>query len=501
MSSKPYFDHVARQWDDMRAAFFTEAIRDKALAAAGVRAGQLAADIGAGSGFISAGLLQQGLRVIAVDQSEAMLAEMRRKFGDRAEIDYRLGQAEALPIEAGAVDYVFANMYLHHVESPPAAIEEMVRILKPGGKLVITDMDKHDFEFLREEQHDRWLGFKRADVVRWLEAAGLQKVSADCIGENCCANSEQGQQTANVSIFIAVGEKAGADIKEQVRARYGAIADRFNSPAAAVIELVDSQPQASGGCCGPVDCCGPDGPAEEAILAEALYDDAALAGLPESVTGISLGCGDPNGIANLKPGEVVLDLGSGGGIDCFIAAKKVGPSGRIIGVDMTDSMLAVANKNKARLGLANVEFRKGEIENLPVESNEVDVIISNCVINLSPDKDAVFREIYRVLKPGGRVSVSDMVTEGEFPPQLRANINAWAGCITGALDQAVYLQKMRQAGLVEVQVESRVSYGLEQLDAMDEASREALTRDVDWSAVPTDVRLYSARIVARKPVE
>jgi len=243
------------------------------------------------------------------------------------------------------------------------------------------------------------------------------------------------------------------------------------------------------------------GAAEEAILAEALYDDAALAGLPESVTGISLGCGDPNGIANLKPGEVVLDLGSGGGIDCFIAAKKVGPSGRIIGVDMTDSMLAVANKNKARLGLANVEFRKGEIENLPVESNEVDVIISNCVINLSPDKDAVFREIHRVLKPGGRVSVSDMVTEGEFPPQLRANINAWAGCITGALDQAVYLQKMRQAGLVEVQVESRVSYGLEQLDAMDEASREALTRDVDWSAVPTDVRLYSARIVARKPVE
>ena len=149
--------------------------------------------------------------------------------------------------------------------------------------------------------------------------------------------------------------------------------------------------------------------------------------------------------------------------------------------------------------MTNVEFRKGEIEDLPVESNSVDVIISNCVINLSPDKDAVFREALRVLRPGGRFSVSDMVTEGEFPPQLRANINAWAGCITGALDQADYLQKMRRAGFTEVKVESRVSYGLEALDSLDEASREVVTRDVDWSTVPADVRLYSARIVARKP--
>lgn len=500
MSSKPYFDHVAGQWDEMRAAFFSEAVRDKALAAAGVRAGQVAADIGAGSGFISAGLLQQGLRVIAVDQSEAMLAEMGRKFGDRAEITYRLGQAEALPIDADAVDFVFANMYLHHVESPPEAIREMVRILKPGGKLVITDMDEHDFAFLREEQHDRWLGFKQADVRRWLEAAGLQKVSVDCIGENCCADSARAQETASVSIFIATGEKTGADIKEQVRARYAALADRFNPPTSAAIELVDSRPQAAAGCCGPVDCCSPGGSAEEVILAEALYDDAALAGLPESVTGISLGCGDPTAIANLKAGEVVLDLGSGGGIDCFLAARQVGPTGWVIGVDMTDSMLAVANKNKARLDLSNVEFRKGEIENLPVDSDSVDVIISNCVINLSPDKDAVFREIFRVLKPGGRISVSDIVTEGEFPPQLRANVEAWAGCITGALDQSVYLQKMQQAGLVEVNVESRVSYGLEHLEELDQASREALAKDVDWSAVPEDLRLYSARIVARKPL-
>jgi ubiquinone/menaquinone biosynthesis C-methylase UbiE len=247
-----------------------------------------------------------------------------------------------------------------------------------------------------------------------------------------------------------------------------------------------------------VSCCAP-GSEAASILAEALYNQADIADLPDSVTGISLGCGDPTAIANLKAGQTVLDLGSGGGIDCFIAAKKVGPTGRVIGVDMTDSMLELANKNKVKLGLTNVEFRKGEIEALPVESNSVDVIISNCVINLSPDKDAVFQEAFRVLKPGGRFSVSDMVTEGQFPPQLRANINAWAGCISGALDQADYLYKMRQVGFMDVAVESRVSYGLEALDSLDEASREALTQEVDWATVPENVRLYSAHIVAYKP--
>ena len=166
---------------------------------------------------------------------------------------------------------------------------------------------------------------------------------------------------------------------------------------------------------------------------------------------------------------------------------------------MTDSMLELANKNKIKMGITNVEFRKGEIEDLPVKDNSVDIIISNCVINLSPDKDAVFKEAFRVLKPGARFAVSDMVTQGEFPEQLRANVNAWAGCITGAIDQDDYLEKMRQAGFTDVEVESRKSYGLENLDQLDEDSRKAIEKDVDWSTVPDDVRLYSARIVARKP--
>jgi SAM-dependent methyltransferase len=310
-------------------------------------------------------------------------------------------------------------------------------------------------------------------------------------------------------------------IKKQVRERYGAIAEQYIKPeTGSAIELLESRPvDVGGGCCGPVgcgpvavtsesqlyqvadgisSCCAPGG-AAAATLAEALYGQTAVADLPETVTGVSLGCGNPTAIADLKPGEVVLDLGSGGGIDCFLAAKAVGPTGYVIGVDMTDNMLDLANKNKAKLGLTNVEFRKGEIENLPVEDGTVDIIISNCVINLSPDKDAVFRDAIRVLKPGGRFVVSDMVTEGEFPPQLQANLKAWAGCITGALDQGVYLEKMSAAGFTEVVVESRSSYGLESLDLLDETSREMITQGLDWATVPADVRLYSARIVGYKP--
>jgi len=207
MSSKQYFDEVAHQWDTMRASFFSEDVREKALAIAGLQKGKIAADIGAGTGFITEGLVHRGLQVIAVDQSEAMLETMRKKFGSAEGIDYRIGETETLPISDNSVDYVFANMYLHHVESPSQAILEMVRILKPGGKLVITDLDEHHFEFLRVEQHDRWMGFKREDVRRWLTEAGLKNVTVDCVGEDCCAHSSCGSEFASVSIFVASGEK------------------------------------------------------------------------------------------------------------------------------------------------------------------------------------------------------------------------------------------------------------------------------------------------------
>jgi SAM-dependent methyltransferase len=247
-------------------------------------------------------------------------------------------------------------------------------------------------------------------------------------------------------------------IHEVVRERYGAIASGQ-----------------SASCCGP-DCCG--GSSQEVTL----YDSALLEGLPVDVTGLSLGCGDPVSIASLRPGETVVDLGSGGGIDCFLAARQVGATGHVIGVDMTPAMLEKANANKAKMGVTNVEFRQGQIEALPVDANSVDIVMSNCVINLSPEKPAVFREVFRVLKPGGRVSISDIVTEGEFTPELRADAAKWAECVTGAIDVNDYIGLMCSAGFENIQVVDKVN------------AEEIVERQ------PGMPRVYSARITASKPL-
>ncbi len=244
-------------------------------------------------------------------------------------------------------------------------------------------------------------------------------------------------------------EKSATDerIREAVRDAYGGIARRY----------VEEPQRAS--CCGPsqpADCCGPSAATiDTSEAATRLYSTAEIADLPESVTDISLGCGNPTAIAGLQPGEVVLDLGSGGGIDCFLAAKKVGPDGHVIGLDMTPDMIKLARRNAKKVGATNVEFRFGEMEDIPLPDKSVDVIISNCVINLSPDKDAVFGEAYRVLRPGGRISVSDIVIQGDLPPSIRDRLDAWAGCVAGALDESDYLSKIRAAGFAAVEVQSR----------------------------------------------
>ena len=234
-------------------------------------------------------------------------------------------------------------------------------------------------------------------------------------------------------------------IKEAVRESYGSIARKY----------VEEPGPTS--CCGPSkpDCCGPS--AETAINATKFYSVEELANLPTSVTDVSLGCGNPLAIAELQPGEVVLDLGSGGGIDCFLAAKRVGDEGQVIGLDMTPDMIKLARRNVKELGVSNVEFRFGEMEDIPLPDKSVDVIISNCVINLSPDKDAVFAEAYRVLRPGGRLSISDIVVDGDLPQTVRRRLDAWAGCIAGALDEKVYLEKIRSAGFERIEVMSRDS--------------------------------------------
>jgi SAM-dependent methyltransferase len=203
-------------------------------------------------------------------------------------------------------------------------------------------------------------------------------------------------------------------------------------------------------CCDVTTCCGLSSRTSYAKMIG--YSDAELKGLPDSVLGIVAGCGNPTALADLREGEVVLDLGSGGGIDAFLAAKKIGLKGKVIGVDMTEEMIQLAKENAERMKTENVEFRLGEIENLPVEDEMVDVIISNCVINLSTDKDKVFSEAFRVLKPGGRLLISDIVTHGELPNEIRENLEMWAACVAGALDEKDYLQKIRNAGFKEAEV-------------------------------------------------
>jgi ubiquinone/menaquinone biosynthesis C-methylase UbiE len=207
MNSKKYFETVADQWDKMRQGFFSENVRQKAFETASLQLGKLAADIGAGTGFITEGLISKGLKVIAVDQSKAMLDKLKLKFPSSDQIDCRVGEAEKLPVEDDSVDYVFANMFLHHVENPLQAIKEMTRILRSGGKLVITDLDEHDFDFLKTEHHDRWMGFKRKDVKRWFIEAGLKKTSLDCAGEKCSSESSSSGESAAIDIFVASGEK------------------------------------------------------------------------------------------------------------------------------------------------------------------------------------------------------------------------------------------------------------------------------------------------------
>jgi arsenite methyltransferase len=245
----------------------------------------------------------------------------------------------------------------------------------------------------------------------------------------------------------------------------------------------------TGGCCGPTPCgCGDP-------ITSNLYSEAEVEGLPANAVAVSLGCGNPTALLQLEAGQTVLDLGSGGGIDVLLSAKRVGPTGKVYGLDMTDEMLALARENQRQAAATNVEFLKGTIEAVPLPENSVDVIISNCVINLSTDKDAVLREAFRVLRPGGRFAVSDVVVRGHVPRDIRLNMELWVGCIAGALEEGEYISKLRAAGFADVEVEPWRIYNVED-------ARSLLTEagvDVDRLAPEVDGRLASAFVRARKP--
>jgi SAM-dependent methyltransferase len=267
------------------------------------------------------------------------------------------------------------------------------------------------------------------------------------------------------------------NIKEVVKEKYGQAALRVTSGGSSCCGAAP----ASGLSCDPI--------------TSNLYDESQAHQIPEAAMQASLGCGNPTALAKLNPGETVLDLGSGGGIDVLLSARRVGPAGKAYGLDMTDEMLALANENKRKAGAENVEFLKGEIENIPLPDNTVDVIISNCVINLSADKDRVLREAFRVLKPGGRLAVSDVVTRGEIAPEVRQSVLLWVGCIAGALEENDYRAKLAAAGFEQIEIEPTRIYRVD--DARDFLSSAGI--DVDAIAAQVDEKFMSAFVRAVKP--
>src|SRR5580700_3135711 len=267
------------------------------------------------------------------------------------------------------------------------------------------------------------------------------------------------------------------ELKETVREKYGEAALRVKTGGSS--------------CCGAapgaLGCVDP--------ITSNLYDLSQTSQIPEEAFLASLGCGNPTALAELKPGETVLDLGSGGGIDVLLSAKRVGPIGKAYGLDMTDEMLALANENKRKAGIENVEFLKGEIERIPLPDESVDVVISNCVINLSADKDAVLREAFRVLKPGGRFAVSDVVTRGEIVPEVRKSLLLWVGCVAGSLEENDYRSKLAAAGFEQIDLEPTRVYNLK--DAREFLAGQNI--DVDAIAPQVDGKILSAFVRAVKP--
>ncbi|HEV3317083.1 MAG TPA: arsenite methyltransferase [Candidatus Angelobacter sp.] len=266
-------------------------------------------------------------------------------------------------------------------------------------------------------------------------------------------------------------------IKEVVREKYGEAARRVVAGTAS-------------SCCGASPCGTDVDP-----ITKDLYDSSQVTGLPEAAVRASLGCGNPTALAQLHPGETVLDLGSGGGIDVLLSARRVGPTGKAYGLDMTDDMLALARENQRKAGVENVEFLKGEMENIPLADNSVDVIISNCVINLSADKDRVLREAFRVLKPGGRFAVSDVVVRGHVPNDIRESVLLWVGCIAGALQESDYSAKLTSAGFKAVEIEPTRVYNID--DARTFLGAQGV--DVDAIAPQVEGKFMSAFVRATKP--
>ncbi len=441
--SEAYFEQVADQWDQIRTGYFRESVREVALSKAYLHPKMTVADVGAGTGFMSAGLATLVEKVHLLDASASMLAVAKKNLAHFDNLEYHQADGLALPLPDASQDAVFANMFLHHCPDPQAAIREMVRILRPGGRLIITDMDAHEHAWLKTEMADIWLGFERDQIRTWYDQAELVNVILDCTGETCQADcNDETADHADISIFVAVGTRR-IIARDSVQASYAARA-------------LGSDSCCDSGCCTPgvisLDEIG-------TVNWDGGYTPTDKAEIPTEAADFSLGCGNPLAMAGLNEGETVLDIGSGGGLDAFIAARRVGKTGQVIGVDMTPAMLQRARRAAKKGGFDNVKFKHGYAEKLPVPAGTVDVIISNCVINLTEDKGKVFREAFRALKTGGRLEVNDMVFGGAILPAARTSAAGWAECISGALPEQEYVDLVKQAGFQDISVRHSTSAG------------------------------------------
>lgn len=459
--TRHYFNAIAGEWDRIRSLFYDESLRDFVIRKAFLHPDMEVADVGTGTGFIAAGLVDKVSKVHVVDGSSAMLDEARESLAAYENVEYHEADIAKLPFEDGVLDVVFANMVLHHIPDPLIAIQEMARVLRPGGRVIISNMETHTIDRGQAEQSEVWSFFSRAQIRDWLAEAGLVNI---VVGE-IKKQDGIGINDSPADFFYASGTRRVSGMRDRVQKEYGAIAEQSSSCCGSATGSEDSSCcSGSSASAGGSSCCSQpvislESLKEGEVHFEQGYSAEEQAEVPQEAASFSLGCGNPIAMAAMKPGEVVVDIGSGGGLDSFLAAKRVGPTGHVIGVDMTKEMLIRSRRSAKLNGYTNVEFRRGDATDLPVEDESVDVVISNCVINLTEDKGKVFAEAHRVLKPGGRLEISDMVFSGPVGREARAAAVGWSECVTGALIEEEMLDLVAQAGFIIKQVRRSDSHG------------------------------------------